>query len=158
MSIVLNKRYRSSRMGYVNLILRLFVSVIIFLILGSLTHGGDVMWLFLFPIAVATLGWIVILGVVYAGKYFKVYEDKLVMYSGFSAREIKVVLFTEIKKVEIVYETFKRMFCVRLNIFMHPRGTEASSIVPDAVLLLSPQRAEELKNFIIKSNPNLKND
>lgn len=158
MSIILNKRYRSSRMGYAYLILRLFLSVIIFLVLRSLMYGADVMFLFLFPIAVATLGWIVILGVVYAGKYFKVYEDRLVMYSGFSAKETKIILFTKIKKVEIVDEMFKRTFYVRLNIWMNPQDTEMQSIIPDAVLLLSPQRAEELKNFIIKSNPNLKND
>ena len=137
-------------MGFVYLILRLFVSIIIFLVLRSLMYGADVMWLFLFPIAVATLGWIVILGVVYAGKYFKVYEDKLVMYSGFSAKETKVILFTKIKKVEIVDEMFKRTFYVRLNIWMNPQDTEAPGIVPDAVLLLSPQRAEELKSFILE--------
>ncbi len=145
-----NKRYRFPKRAYLYLIFKIVSSIAIAACIGIILYGMDNILVLLFFLAPALVAVLVIIGVSYVGTSFEIYEDRIVLNSGFSAKESKTILFSDIKNIEIIPNTTMNILHIsKVKISTASIDQLQKEGVPSSIILFfSSLRAQALKDLI----------
>ncbi len=148
--IEFNKKYRFPKRTYLYLIFKMVLSIAIAACVGIILCGVDNILILLFFLAPALVVVLVIMGVNYVGTSFEIYEDKIVLNSGFSAKESKTILFCDINNIEIIPNTTMNILHIsKVKISTASVDQLQKEGVPSSItLFFSSLRAQALKDLI----------